>query len=205
MISQECSLVTLFKWCSQNFDCSKNMAAVGGGGGGGGGERDFLHYMDIKKFLKNLLLGNHWSEFGIISQDCSLCDPFQKLFTKYWSVEKHGCHGGRLFFIVWNSEKFFKILLLKLLVRFWNNFIEIVLGWPFQKLFAKVLWVNKHGISKWGLLALYKHIEILVNSSLKPTKKLAIVISKIHVRVTLQRICLFWFKFFYTVTLTKDW
>ena len=48
---------------------------------------DFLHYMDMKKFLKNLLLRNCQSEFGIkqlvrfeiISQDCSLGDPFQKL------------------------------------------------------------------------------------------------------------------------------
>ena len=31
--------------------------------------------------------------------------------------------------------------------------------------------VNKHGISEWGLLALYRHKEILVNSSLKEEKK----------------------------------
>ena len=52
---------------------------------------------------------------------------------------------------------------------------------PFQKLFAKFR--NEHGISEWGLLALYGHNkEILVNSSLKATKsKLARVISKIQV------------------------
>ena len=37
--------VTLFKNCSQNFDLSINMALVNG---------DFLHYMDMKKFLKKL-------------------------------------------------------------------------------------------------------------------------------------------------------
>ena len=52
------------------------MAAMGGGGG-----EDFLHYMDMKKFLKNLLLRNRWSEFGIISQDRSLCDLFKKLLA----------------------------------------------------------------------------------------------------------------------------
>ena len=31
--------------------------------------------------------------------------------------------------------------------------------------------VNKHGISEWRLLALYRHKEILVNSFLKATKK----------------------------------
>ena len=44
------------------------MALVNGG---------FLHYMDMKKFLKNLLR-NHWSDFEIISQECSLRDTFQK-------------------------------------------------------------------------------------------------------------------------------
>ena len=30
---------------------------------------DFLHYTDIKKFLKNLLLRNCWSDFGINLQE----------------------------------------------------------------------------------------------------------------------------------------
>ena len=50
----------------------------------------FLHYRDRKKFLKNLLLRNCWSDFEIISQECSLGDPFQKLLAKFWSVHKHG-------------------------------------------------------------------------------------------------------------------
>ena len=29
----------------------------------------FLHYTDIMKFLKNLLLKNRWSDFKIISQE----------------------------------------------------------------------------------------------------------------------------------------
>ena len=36
------------------------MALVNGG---------FLHYTDMKKFLKNLLLGNRWSGLKIISQE----------------------------------------------------------------------------------------------------------------------------------------
>ena len=50
----------------------------------------FLHYMDMKKFLKNLLLRNRWSDFEIISQECSLGDPFQKLFAKFLFVYKYG-------------------------------------------------------------------------------------------------------------------
>ena len=65
------------------------MALVNGG---------FLHYMDIKKkFLKNLLLLNRWSDFEIISQECILCDPFQNLFTKFLSVHVHGSGERGLF------------------------------------------------------------------------------------------------------------
>ena len=60
------------------------MALVNGG---------FLHYTDMKKFLKNLLLRIRWSDFEIISQECSLGDPFQKLFAKFRSVRKHGSGG----------------------------------------------------------------------------------------------------------------
>ena len=50
------------------------MALVNGG---------FLHYMDMKKFLKNLLLRNRWSDFEIISQECFLGDPFQKCLQNF--------------------------------------------------------------------------------------------------------------------------
>ena len=57
------------------------MALVNGG---------FLHYGDLKKFLKNLLLQNRWSDFEIVSQECSLGDPFQTVFAKFLSIHKHG-------------------------------------------------------------------------------------------------------------------
>ena len=44
---------------------------------------DFLHYMDMKKFLKNFFLQNRMSDFEIISQECSLGDPFQKLLQNF--------------------------------------------------------------------------------------------------------------------------
>ena len=74
IISQDVPWVTLFKNCSQNFDPSINMALVNGG---------FLHYGDMKKFLKDFLLRNCWSDFEIISQECSLGDPFQIVFAKF--------------------------------------------------------------------------------------------------------------------------
>ena len=65
--------VTLFKNYLRNFDPSINIALVNGG---------CLHYKDMKKFLRNHLLWNHRSDVEIISQKCSQCDPFQKLFHK---------------------------------------------------------------------------------------------------------------------------
>ena len=52
--------MTLFKNCLPNFDLSINMALDNGG---------FLHYRDMKKFLKNHVLRNHSSDFEIISQE----------------------------------------------------------------------------------------------------------------------------------------
>ena len=54
------SWVTLFKYCLQNFDLSLNMALV---------NWDFLHYTDMKKFLKNFLRRNRWSDLEIILQE----------------------------------------------------------------------------------------------------------------------------------------
>ena len=75
-----------------------NMALVNGG---------FLHYTDMKKFLKDLLLQNCWSDFEIISKKCPLGNPFQKLFAKFWSINKHG--SGELgLFAPYGYEKILK-------------------------------------------------------------------------------------------------
>ena len=72
---------------------------------------------------------------------------------------------------LYEHKQFPKISCLKLLVRFWNNLTEMFLEWPFSELFLKFWSVDKHGISEWRLLALYRRKEILVNSSLKTTRK----------------------------------
>ena len=87
------------------------MALVNGG---------FLHYMDMKKFIKNLLR-NCLSDFETISQECSLGDPFQILFAKFWSVHKHGSGEWGLFALYRHEEILKKSSSQKLLVRFWNN------------------------------------------------------------------------------------
>ena len=77
----------------------------------------FLHYRDMKKLLKNLLQ-NCWSDFEMISQECSLGDPFQKLFAKFWSVYKYGCGVWGLFALYRHEEILKKSSSQKPLVRF---------------------------------------------------------------------------------------
>ena len=88
------------------------MALVNGG---------FLHYMDMKKFIKNLLLRNQWSDFEIISQECSLGDPFQCCSQKFDpSLNMALGNGGFLHYT--DMKKFFK----NLLRNCWSDF-EIIL------------------------------------------------------------------------------
>ena len=91
----------------------------------GSGEWGLLaQYGHEKKFIKNLLR-NCWSDFEIISQECSLGDPFQILFVKFWSVLKHGSGEWGLFALYRHEEILKKSSSQKPLVRFWNNFTGI--------------------------------------------------------------------------------
>ena len=109
---------------------SKIVALVNGG---------FLHYTEMKEFFKNLLLWNRWSDCEIISQICSLGDPFQKLLVKFWSVKKCGSGEWGLLALYRNEGILKKSSSLKPMVRFWNNFTELLLGWPFLKIVRKIL------------------------------------------------------------------
>ena len=74
-----------------------------------------------------------------------------KLCAELDSIKNSGYYGSEMDFF----KQFFKNLLL---LNCWSNFKiisqERSLGDPFQKLFAKVLSVHKHGSGEWGLLAL---------------------------------------------------
>ena len=134
------------------------MALVNGG---------FLHYMDMKKFLKNLLLRNRWSDFEIISQECSLGDRFQKLFAKFdLSINMALVSGG--FMHSMDMKKFLKNLLLRnRRLDFEIISKECSLGDPFQKLFAKFLSAPKNGSDEWGLLALYRDMKKFLKNLLQ--------------------------------------
>ena len=103
------------------------MALVNGG---------FLHYRDMKKFLKNLLLWNCWSDFEIISQECSLGDPFQKCLQNFdQSINMALVNGGFLHYR--DMKKFLKNLLRNCRSDFEIISQECSLGDPLQNVFAK--------------------------------------------------------------------
>ena len=123
----ECSLGGPLQKLFTEFDFIKNSGCHGN-------QMEF-----IKKFFEKLLLWNRWSDFEIISQICSLGDPFQKLFAKFWYVEKHGRCGGGGSWRPAVSTILFKSSPLKPLVRFWNNFTDMFLGLPFSKIVREIL------------------------------------------------------------------
>ena len=97
----------------------------------------FLHYMDMKKFLKNRVLRNCLSDFEIILQECSLCDPSQKLFAKFDpSINMAVVNGGFLHYT--DMKKFRTNLVLRnRLPDFEIISQECSFGDTFQILFAK--------------------------------------------------------------------
>ena len=80
--------------------------------------RDFLHFTDMKKFLKNLLIRNRWSDFEIISQKCSLSGLSKKLLAKFLSVLKHSSSEWGLLSLYGHEHILKKLSSLKPRVRF---------------------------------------------------------------------------------------
>ena len=123
---QDCSLESPLQKLFTEFDPFKNS-------GYHSNKMEFF-----QQFFKNILLWNYWSDFEIISQECSLSDPFQKLFAKFWSVQNMALvNGGFLHYT--DMKKFLKKSFLIPLVRFWNNFTGVFLAWPFLKIVCEIL------------------------------------------------------------------
>ena len=125
---------------------------------GGGGEDK-----DMKTFFKNLLW-NPWFDFEIISQECSLGDPIQKLCVILIRQETWPPCGGDM-----DMKKFLKhSSSLKPHVWFWNNFTGMFPWWPFSKNVREILICRKTWLRGWGGrerdFALYGQEEILKKS-----------------------------------------
>ena len=89
-------LVILYQDSSSHLDSSKNMAARGRG--------LFSPYIYIENF-KNLLVRNHWTDFNIILQKCSFCDPLPRLFKTFGFIKKRGRQRVGLIFPIYLYRK----------------------------------------------------------------------------------------------------
>ena len=78
----------------------------------------FSLYICIENF-KNLLVRNHWTDFRIILQKCSFCEPVARLFKPFGFVKKHGRQGGRGLFSLYIYIENFKNLLV---IKHWTDF-----------------------------------------------------------------------------------
>ena len=64
----------------------------------------FPIYLYIVNF-KNLLVRNHWTDFIITWQKCSLVDPLPRLIKLSWFVKKHGRQGVGLILSIYLYRK----------------------------------------------------------------------------------------------------
>ena len=141
--------------CSSHLDSSKNMATRGRG--------LFSLYIYIEKF-KNLLVRNHWIDFHIILQKCSLGDPVPRLFKPFGLVKTMAARGRGLFLLYICIENF-KILPVR---NHWTSFNIILqkcsFGDPLPRLFKPFEFVKKYGRQGGrGLFSLYIYIENFKN------------------------------------------
>ena len=118
IILQKCSFGDPLPRLFKPFGFVKNMAARGRG--------LFSLYIYIENF-KNLLVRNHWTDFGIILQKCSFGDPLPRLFKPFGFVKKHGRQGEGLIFPIYLYRKLKKSSCQKPLDRFQYNFAEMFL------------------------------------------------------------------------------
>ena len=118
------------------MDSSKNLAAWGRG--------LFSLYISIENF-KNLLVRKHWTDFNIILQKCSYCDPLPRLFRPYGFVKNMAARGRGLFSLCIYIENF-KNLLIR---NHWTDFNIILQKCSFvylqPRLFKPFGFVKKHG------------------------------------------------------------
>ena len=140
----------LYQDYSRHLDSSKNMATRGRG--------LFSLYIYIEKF-KNLLVRNHWTDFNIILQKCSLGDPVPRLF-KPFGLSKSMAARGRGLFSLYICIENFKNLLVR---NHWTDFHIILqkcffFGYPVARLFKPFGFVKKHGRQGGG--AYFPYISI---------------------------------------------
>ena len=144
----------LYQDCSSNSDSSKNMAARG--------RSLFSLYIYIENF-KNLLVRNHWTDFNIILQKCSLVILYQDC-SRHLDSSKNMAARGRGLFSPYIYIENFKNLLVR---NHWTDFNIILqkcsFGDPLPRLFKPFGFVKNMAARGRGLFSLYIYIENFKN------------------------------------------
>ena len=104
----------------------------------------FSLYIFIEN-LKSLLVRNHWTDFHIILQKCSVVDPLPRLFEPFGFIKKHGRQGAGLIFPIYLNRKLKKSSCQKLLDQ-----------WQY-------IFVKKHGRQGAGLISSPEHEVLMVS------------------------------------------
>ena len=122
----------------------------------------FSLYIYIENF-KNLLDRNHWTDFNIILQKCSLGDPLPRLYKPFGSVKNMAARGRGLFSPYIYIENF-KNLLLR---NHWTDFNIILQKCffvdPLSRLFKPFGFVKNMAARGRGLFSLYIYLENFKN------------------------------------------
>ena len=130
--------------------------------GGWGGGRLFSLYIYIENF-KNLLVRNHWTDFNIILQKCSVGDPLPRLFKPFGFVKNMAARGRGLFSLYIYIENF-KNLLVR---NHWTDFSIILQKCFFDDLLPRLFkpfgFVKNMAARGRGLFSLYIYIENFKN------------------------------------------
>ena len=143
IILQKCSFGDPLRRLFKPFGFVKNMATRG---------RDlFSLYIYIEKF-KNLLVRNHWTDFNIILQKCSIGDPLPSCSSHLDSSKNMAARGRGLFSLYIYIEHF-----KNLLVRNHRTDLNIILqkcsfGDPLPRLFKPFGFVKKYDCQGAGLI-----------------------------------------------------
>ena len=145
-------MVILYQDCSSHLDLSKNMAARGRG--------LFSLCIYIENF-KNLLVRNHWTDFNVILQKCSLGDPLPRLFKPFGFVKKHGRWGRGLFSLYICIENFKNLLVrnhwgVQLILAYsWARPAILVVGKGGGGMFLFLLFLHFHSCSSFFPVPLF--------------------------------------------------
>ena len=96
IILQKCSFGDLLPRLFKPFGFVKKHGCQGAG---------LIFPIYLYRKLKNLLVRNHWTDFHIILQKCSIGDPLPRLFKLFGFIKKYGRQGAGPIFPIYLYRK----------------------------------------------------------------------------------------------------